>query len=512
MQNSKRIATNTILLYGRMLVLMVINLITVRVVLLALGVEDYGIYNAVAGVITMLNCISSVLSNATQRFYSIQLGQKNDEGLARVFSVSLDVYIILVAGVLFLAETAGLWFVNNKLIIPMERIVAANWAYQFSMLTFVVTILPMPYLSAILAHEKMGAYSLFTTCEYIVKLLFAILLSVLKGDVLIYYALFQFLAQTLLMVSYMSYGRRQFMECHYKPFRKDDMHKDILSFSGWTLFGSVAGIGMNQVMTILYNIFFGPIITGARAISLQLNAALTSFSNSFIVAIRPPMIKSYSESNDTYLMKLFNMGNKFIFYSLIMVTVPLLLEMDTVLKVWLKVTDVLTIRYSQLIIVYFLILALNTPISIIIQAVGKVKEYHLRVEIFTILCPILTYILFKSGCDSYYGYFAMILTISLSHIVRMICLKKYYKPFQYKDYIIKFLLPASGIGVVTYYVASIIHDLVSSPVHRIILVTLFSVLLVIILALYVGMTKEERKDIKLFVNGLVKNIKKKSHI
>lgn len=502
--NSKRIAGNTVLLYGRMLILMVVNLITIRVVLKALGIEDYGIYNAVAGVVTMMNFVSSVLSNATQRFYSIHLGKKDKDGLARVFSVSLDVYFVLIAGVLLLGETIGLWFINNKLVIPDARMIAANWTYHFSLLTFVVTILPMPYLSAILAHEQMGTYSLITTIEYLIKLGFALLLSKLGGDVLILYALFQLIAQLLLMSSYIIYGKRNFEECRYHPFRKDEMHKEILSYSGWTLFGSVAGIGMNQVMTILYNIFFGPILTGARAISLQLNAALTSFSNSFIVALRPPMIKSFSESNDAYLMKLFNMGNKFIFYSLIMISIPLVLEMKTVLGVWLDVNDTITVRYSQLIILYFLILALNSPISIIIQAIGKVKEYHLRVEVFTILCPILTYVLFKCGCDSYYGYFAMILTITLSHIVRLICLKQFYSQFRYRDYLLKFLLPALLVAFIVSFPAYFIHCSIDNVWIRLISIIILSIVLVSLLAYFVGLSKSEKVEVVSFVKGIVK--------
>lgn len=500
---TERIAKNTILLYCRMLILMVINLFTVRVVLLALGVEDYGIYNAVAGVVTMLNCVSSSLSNATQRFYSIELGKRNQQGLDRVFSVSLDSYIVLILAVLLLGETAGLWFVNHKLVIPEERAVAANWTYQFSMLTFASMVLPMPYLSAILAHEKMGVYSILTTCEYVIKLIFAVLLSRIKGDVLINYSFLQFLAQLLLMVSYMTYGRYHFHECHYRPFKKDAMHKEILSFSGWTLFGSVAGIGMNQVMTILYNIFWGPILTGARAISLQLNSALTSFSNSFIVAIRPPMIKSYSESNDSYLLKLFYLGNKFIFYSLSIIAIPLFMEMASVLNVWLKVTDLITIRYSQLILIYFLILSLNTPISIIIQAIGKVKEYHLRVEVFTILCPFLTYFLFKAGLNSYYGYFAMILMIALSHVVRLICLKQYYKPFRYRDYLIGFLLPAVVILAFGFLIAAFLHNLFDSIWLRFFVIVIFSVIYVGASAFFVGLSKDERSSIIYFFNNII---------
>ena len=192
---SGRIAKNTLLLYARMLILMVVNLYTVRVVLLALGVEDYGIFNSVAGVVTILSSINSVMSNATQRYYSTYLGKKDDVGLNRVFSVSLDVYILFIALIFLLGETVGLWFVNVKLVIPEARIVASNWTYQFSILTFATTMISMPFLSAILAHEKMGVYSLFTTIEYLLKLVFALLLTKLKGDVLILYAASNFIAQ-----------------------------------------------------------------------------------------------------------------------------------------------------------------------------------------------------------------------------------------------------------------------------------------------------------------------------
>lgn len=503
---SGRIAGNTLLLYGRMLILMVINLYTVRVVLLALGVEDYGIYTSVAGVITMLNVINSVMSNATQRFYSLYMGRKDLIGLTKVFSVSLDFYIVFIIAIFILGETIGLWFVNEKLVIPENRIVAGNWAYQFSILTFAATMISVPFYSLIIAHEKIGIYSIFTTLEYVIKLIFAVLLTKLRGDVLILYAFLNFIAQVFLTLSYFFYNKKHFDEAHYLPFKKSGMHKDVVFYSGWTLFGSVAGVGMHQVMTILYNIFFGPIVTAARAISLQISSALTAFSNSFITALRPPMIKSYSESNNEYLMKLFSLSNKFIFYSLVMITVPMLLEMDTILKVWLDVTDIQTINFSKLIIFNFIILVLGNPITIIIQAIGKVKDFYLRVEAFTILCPILTYVLFKLGFNPYYGYFSMIFMMFLSHIMRLICLKKLYPFFKYKDYILGFVFPGLLISSIVMGLCYIVHSYFNQAFIRFVSVLFTSVIATAGLIYLFGLSKEEKIKLKEFINSFRKKL------
>ena len=369
-------------------------------------------------------------------------------------------------------------------------------------------MLSMPSLSAILAHERIGAYSIFTTIEYVLKLVFALLLTKLKGDVLILYAATNFIAQLFLAICYFWYSKVRFQECVYHPFRKSGMHKEMISYSSWTLFGSVAGVGMNQVMTILYNVFFGPIVTASRAISLQISSALTAFSNSFITALRPPMIKSYSEGNNDYLMKLFNISNKFIFYSILVLAVPLVLEMDTVLKIWLKVEDSLTINFSRLIILHFIILVLGNPITIIIQAIGKVKEFYLKVELFTLLCPILAYILFKCGFNPFYGYFAMILSMLLSHMMRLFCLKKLYPMFTYRKYMLGFVAPAIIIAIVVLIFSYCIHCVIDMMVLRMVSVTIITILLTMVLVWFLGIAKDEKQVIIFFVKTIKEKITK----
>lgn len=483
-----------------MIVVMIINLYTVRVVLRVLGVEDYGIFNVVAGVITMLNCVCTVLSTATQRYYSVAIGKQQKDQLSSLFSVSTNIFIFFSLIVVVLGETVGLWFVNSQLVIPEGRQLAALWVYHFSIITFVVTLLQIPFSSAVLAHEDMGIYALLTTAEYVIKLVFVLLLPLFDYDQLILYGISLFVAQLLLYLAYWIYGAKKYEECHYKKVRDKSLYKEILSFSGWTLFGSVAGVGMNQVNTILVNVFFGPIANAARGIALQINTAIMAFSNSFIMALRPPMIKSYAESDYAFLNTLFYFSNKFVYYFLLMIGIPLFFEMESILRVWLNVYDSQTVLFSQLIVIYAIILALNNPISIIIQATGKVKEYNLSVESVTLICPLVTYVLFKMGFPAYYTFIAMIACIAISHIIRMICLKRSYHLFSYREYIFRFLVPAFVITVLSSLVAYYFHSVLDNELVRFIVILLLSVIIIAALSAWWGLTREEKRMLKSLIS------------
>ena len=253
---------------------------------------------------------------------------------------------------------------------------------------------------------------------------------------------------------------------------------------------------MIQINTILVNIYFGPIVNTARAISLQFSSAFSSFTNNFIVAFRTPMIKSYAEESFLYLNNLFNLSNKFIYYSLLMIFLPLFFEMNTILFLWLKSSDPQTVLFCRLILIYALIMSLNNPISIIIQATGHVKEYHVAVEIFTLLCVPLTYIFFKLGYPAYYSYLIMIFTAIASHIVRLISLKKYYNSFSYYEYIISFIFPAFIITLISSTALFFVHISIINTSFRLIVVFLLSIICVTMLTLILGLSKTEKKDIK----------------
>jgi O-antigen/teichoic acid export membrane protein len=494
--STKRITLNTSLLYIRMMIVMIINLYAVRLVLNALGAEDYGIYNVVAGIITMLSSVSSVLSTATQRYYSYSIGENKYERLRNIFSASINIFGILSLFVLVLGETVGLWFVHTQLVIPHERMYAANWIYQFSIFSFIFSFLQVPYFAATIAHEDMGIFAIISTAESILRLVSVFLINIIPIDGLIIYGTSQFVISALVLISYIIICKNKYDECSYQKPTEKILYKELLSFSGWSLFGSIAGVGMAQVNTILVNVFFGPLVNAARAISFQFSMAVSSFSNSFLMAIRTPMIKSYAEESYLYLNKIFNMSNKFIYYSLLMICLPLIFEMDTILLFWLKTSDVETVLFSRLILVYALIMSLNNPISIIIQATGNVKGYHVAVETFTLLCVPATYILFKIGYPAYTTYIVMIVAAIASHVVRLICLKKYYKAFSYSEYIKSFLLPAFAITLVLSFLFFLIHTSFFSPSPRTFAIIFFSIVSVPIFTFLFGLTKTEKEVLK----------------
>jgi len=504
--NTKRIAKNTTLLYIRMAVVMIINLYAVRLVLNALGVEDFGIYNVVAGVITMLYSVSSVLSSATQRFYSSSIGENTLERLSSIFSTSIYIYVILSVIVLVLGETIGLWFINTQLVIPDNRMNSANWIYQFSIFSFIASIMQVPYSAATVAHEDMGIFSLMSTIETGLKLLSVLLIFIIPLDRLIIYGATLFLISVLVLISYIFIANRKYSECKYKKPTNKTLFKDLLSFSGWSLFGSIAGVGMSQVNTILVNIFFGPIVNTARAISFQFNMALTSFVGSFILAVRTPMIKSYAEESYLYLNKIFNISNKFIYYCLLMICIPLFFEMEFILTLWLKTSDSQTVLFSRLMVIYTLIMSLNNPISIIIHATGHVKEYHLPVEAFTIMCVPITYILFKLGYHAYTTYVVMIITAALAHVVRLICLKKFYTQFSYSEYIKSFVIPAFFTTITTAIIVIFVHKSIVNPFIQMSAVILTSIVCISVFTYLIGISKTEKDVLKQFITNMKRKV------
>ena len=489
-----------------MMFVMGINLYSVRLVLQALGVEDYGIFNVIAGVIIMFNSISSVLSTATQRYYSYSIGENKLERLRNIFSTSIYIYVVVSLIVIILGETVGLWFINTHLVIPPERMHAANWIYQFSIFSFVASIMNVPYSAATIAHEDMRIFSVISTGESVLRLIAVLLIFIIPLDRLIIYGASLLLISLMVLISYIMVGYRNYAECRYQKPTEKSLFKDLISFSGWSLFSSIAGVGMVEVNTILVNIFFGPLVNAARAISFQLNMAISSFVGSFLMAIRTPMIKSYAEESYLYLNKIFNLSNKFIYYCLLMICLPLMFEMDTILFLWLKTTDQQTVLFSRLLVVYALIMSLNNPIAIIIQATGRIKEYSVPVETFTLLCVPATYILFKAGYPAYSTYIVMIIAAVASHAVRLICLKKFYNPFSYSEYFKSFLLPAFAVTIITSLLVFLIHRSIIITSLRVSAVFCSSLTCVVVFALMIGLSKTEKDVLKKLIISLKRKI------
>ena len=300
--NTKRLAKNTLMLYFRQFLIIVVNLYTVRVVLNTLGASDYGIYNVIAGTVTMLGFLSNSMAMASQRFFSFELGRGDEIVLQKTFAVTLFIYVVLALGVILFAETIGLWFVYNKLVIPPERMSAALWIYQFAILTFVVKILTTPYMSAIIAHEDMSVYAYVSIIEVVLNLLIVFILSVLPYDKLILYGFLMLIVVSINTALYRYYCSRHYKECCFRLLWDKVLLKNIGSYVGWNFFGSFCVMLKDQGVNILLNLFFGTLINAAQAIASQVNGAIMSFAQNFTTALRPQIIKSYAvHKNDEAL-------------------------------------------------------------------------------------------------------------------------------------------------------------------------------------------------------------------
>ena len=421
---SKRIASNTLVLFARMLIITCVNLYSVRWVLNGLGTIDYGIFNAVAGVVTASSCISSVLALSTQRFYSYAMGQGNHEQLKEIFTVSLQIVAILSVIIIIIFELLGPWFVSTQLTIPAERLGAASWVLQFSLFSFIFTLLQIPFIGAIFSNENMGIYAIASTLDCIVKLFIAYMIGKTNADNLIFYGAAMMSEAFLLMVFYMLVAYRKYPECKYQKVKDKTLYKQLFAFSGWTFYGTISSMGMTQGSIVLLNIFFGPIINAAFNIANQIYNAINTLANTINIAIRPSMIKTYSSHNEVYLNKLFIIANKALLYLLIMFSIPLIFELEGILQLWLGNYTPEMVLFSRLYIIFTIILCLHNPITTIIQATGNIKKYILYVESLTILNVPICWIIFKMGMPSFMIFVIMISLGILAHIMRLIILNK----------------------------------------------------------------------------------------
>lgn len=505
---SRHIANNTIVLFVRMIVLTAINLYAVRLVLRGLGDEDYGIFNTVIGVVTATNMFSGVLALAIQRFFSYALGQEDQKRLQDIFSVSIVIMGALSVGLFIFLETAGLWFVDTQLVIPLERMPAAHVAYQFSIITLLLSILQIPFMAAIFSHEDMGTYALISTAECLLKLGAAVSISILMADHLIVYS--GGLALTSILVFFMyAIIARGYKECHFRKPQDRSLYRQLITFSGWTLFGSLASTAMIQGNTILLDIFFGPVIVAAFGIALQINNAFNALCNSLVLAFRPPMIKAFAEKSYNYLNQLFTVANKLMLYILIAIALPLIAEMDTILQIWLGNHSENTVLFARLIIVYMICLVLHNPITIIMQASGHVKEYHVPVEGFMLLCLPLTWLLFKLGMPAFSLLLTMIGITIVAHGIRLLCLRHFYQVFSIRNYFSTLIIPGTIILGIATLVTFLIRSHMDGSTLRLCLIFLIIPLVISMLVFLIGINKKERS---LIVEMIFKPLLKKINL
>lgn len=399
MSDNKRIAKNTIAMYIRMLITMVVGLYASRIVLATLGASDFGLYNVVGGIVVVLASINGTLATGTQRFLSFAIGKNDDNELKTVFSTAVVLHLVFAAIFLLIAETVGLWFLNAKMNIPAGRDGAAFWVYQFSILSTIISIIQVPYMSAMIAHEKMSVYAYMSIYDAVAKLLIVYLIQITQFDKLILYAALICAVGTTSALLYNIYCRYKFLECRSYPKIDKSVFKDMATFSGWNIFGCVAFPLQTQGLNILLNIFFSTIVNAARGIAVQINNIILQFVNNFQTAVNPQIIKLYAAGKKEEMIHLVINNSKFAGFLYLLIAVPLFVEIEFVLDIWLSDYPEYTIPFVRIVLIQSLIQTLTRPVVMVVHAVGKMKGPNLTAGIALLLAVPLTYVLLKAGLD-----------------------------------------------------------------------------------------------------------------
>lgn len=419
--SNKRIAKNTIALYIRMIVQMIIGLYTSRVILNALGVDDFGIYNVVGSVVGMLNFISASMSNATMRFITFEEGKGNISKLNVVFCTSMNIHILIAILTFVFLNTAGIWFLYHKMTISPDRLNAAFWVLQLSIITCIVDIISVPYNACIIAHERMGAFALISMLQQVVTLLLALLLPFYGGDRLILYAAILMFVQVVIRILYGQYCKKNFEETEYhlKVWNKK-IFKEMLKFSGWTLNGNLAWIGYTQGLNVLINLFCGPAANAARGIAFTVQQKILDFSNNFQVAVNPQITKTYSVEEYGKMHELIIMSSKFSFFLMLVLSLPIFIEIDEILKIWLKIVPAHTGNFVRIILLCSVIDIFRNPINTSIHATGNIKTYQLWEGSTLLLIVPISYLALKLGFQVESVFIVQLLIFTIVQIERVI--------------------------------------------------------------------------------------------
>lgn len=398
-ENTKRIAKNTLMLYVRMLFGMLVSLYTSRVVLQALGVEDYGIYNIVGGVVAMFSMISNSLSSSVSRFLTFELGRGDMEQLKKVFSTSLCIHLAL-AGIVFLAaESVGVWFLNTQMTIPADRLYAANWVFQASLVAFMFGLFSVPYNASIVAHERMTTFAYIGILDIILRLFIILFIAYapFHFDRLIVYSLLLVVLGISMQAVYWIYCKRHFEECRLQFRFYRDIWRAMGAFAGWNFIGCTAGLLKEQGVNILLNLFIGPVINAARAIAGSVNNVLSSFAGNFMTALNPQITKSYAAGDYSYMFSLVERGSRFSYYILLLFALPMLFEADFVLTLWLKHYPAHTVNFVRLILLVTMCDILSNTLINLQISTGKIRNYQLAVGGMLLMNFPLSYICLKIG-------------------------------------------------------------------------------------------------------------------
>ncbi|MBB1279848.1 polysaccharide biosynthesis protein [Pseudoalteromonas sp. SR41-1] len=483
------------MLYFRQILLMLVSLYTVRVVLNTLGVEDYGTYSVVGGIVGLCSFLSTSMASATQRFFSFALGKNNEKLLNSTFSVNLVIYVGIGIIALALLEIGGYWFVTTHLNIPEARLDAAIILFHYSVMTFFFTVMTAPFISIIIAHEDMHYFAFISILEGILKLAAVFLLTRLSWDKLELYGLLTLIVAVLIAIMYGSVCIRKYRECQFKKFFWDlDLMKEIFSFTGWSLLGQLTTVARYQAVTILLNQFFNPTVAAARAIAIIISSKVNIFSNNFNVGLSPSIIKNYASKNENELFLLLFNGSKLTFFLMWIFVLPLLVEMETILTIWLEVLPDSVVLFSKLALIESLIFSLSMPIATAARATGRVKGYELILGTMQLLIFVLAFIALKLGQPAY-SVFVIAITVNILMFIARLIIVSDLIGLPKGRFLMEVCAPMACIVAMSSGFAFYIKQ----AQHESLLYSVFNVLICISVSLicmyYIGLDKKFRKSV-----------------
>lgn len=507
--NNKRIAKNTLLLYFRMFFMMAIGLYTSRVILDKLGEVDFGIYNVVGGFVTMFTIISGAMTTATQRFLSFEIGKGEDGDVKSIFSTMIYIHIFLALVILLVGETVGVWFLNNHMNFPPERYEAANWVFQLSLLVFMLNVVNVPYNGALIAYEKMSAFAYFSIVDAIFKLAICYIIVVTPFDRLIMYAILMAMIHIILLAMYFLYCRRKFCECRFTGKYNREYGKKVGSFVGWNLIGSLAGIAKEQGVNVVLNMFFGPAVNAARGVAYQVLSKLNGFVSNFQMALNPQIIKNYASGERESMYKLVFRGAKMSYLLLLTLSLPVVIEAQFILSIWLKEVPNYTVIFLQIVIFIALLNTLSNPLIITMHASGKVRDYQIVVGGMSLLTLPSVYIGFKYfGLAPCYAMVICFIVEVVCHLLRLYMLHKTIN-FPMGRFLFEVTLRVLLITILSFIFPLLVYNICDTVVIRFPVVCFLSIISTLGCGYYLGFNAHEQTVIRGKVSGLCNKIVRK---
>lgn len=499
MSDHKLVLKNTMMLYLRMLVTLAISLFTTRIVFNALGLSDLGIYNVVGGVLSLLGILNNTMAGSAQRFISFDLGRKDVDRLKQTFGTLLTTQVILAIGIVLLAETIGLWFVNNKLVIPADKMVAANWIYQTAIISMVLGIIKSPFTASVIAYERMSIYAYFTIVDVVIKLLIVVALLYIPDNRLIIYALLLLLSAIIDFLITVIYCLKKLKGCSFRLSYNKSRFKEIFSYSGWTLIGQSTIIANEQVVNIFLNWFFGPIANGAKSIADRVKGMVAQFVYQFQTAVSPPIIKSYAAGDYQDMRFLLFMGCKISFILIFILSFPLIMEAPFIFQIWVGSVPEYTVWFLRLILLNTLIDSMTGPVSKSIQATGKIKKEQVQVSLILFSIIPCSYLLLYFGLPPYSVFLINILTGLVTIFVRVHILSNLI-PLSLKQFTKEAFIPCF-LGSVVAFTIILLIKLAQQNVNF--WISCFNCILCVLIACisfyYLALNKSEQQyAIKLF--------------